>query len=143
MSLSFSFLDAQVPLAPQRALTHFGIAARSGLVAFLNQPPWMMKDGDYGLALYVMLSRATTLSDLWLIGVPERPYFEGFLHERNKTLVDRMRLFERLSVESEPAAEKYIQKLDWRQNAYVNRTLGVSGVGQAKRRRLTGKTAVA
>ncbi|CAK9076536.1 Transketolase [Durusdinium trenchii] len=135
----------QVPLAPQRVLTHFGlqgITARSGLVAFLNQPPWM-KDGDYGLALYVMLSRATKLSDLWLIGVPERPYFEGFLHERNKTLVDRMSLFERLSVQSEQAAEKYIQKLLWRGNAYVNRTLGVSGTGQAKRRRLTGKTAVA
>ncbi|CAK9107069.1 Uncharacterized protein SCF082_LOCUS49855, partial [Durusdinium trenchii] len=135
----------QVPLAPQRVLTHFGlqgITARSGLVAFLNQPPWM-KDGDYGLALYVMLSRATKLSDLWLIGVPERPYFEGFLHEHNKTLVDRMSLFERLSVQNEQAAEKYIQKLLWRGNAYVNRTLGVSGTGQAKRRRLTGKTAVA
>ncbi|CAK9096081.1 Transketolase, partial [Durusdinium trenchii] len=110
----------QVPLAPQRALTHFGlqgITARSGLVAFLNQPPWM-KDGDYGLALYVMLSRATKLSDLWLIGVPERPYFEGFLHEHNKTLVDRMSLFERLSVQNEQAAEKYIQKLLWRGNAY-------------------------
>jgi len=132
-------------LAPQRVLTHFGlqgITARSGLVAFLNQPPWM-KDGDYGLALYVMLSRATKLSDLWLIGVPERPYFEGFLHEHNKTLVDRMSLFERLSVQNEQAAEKYIQKLLWRGNAYVNRTLGVSGTGQAKRRRLTGKTAVA
>ncbi|CAK9040128.1 Uncharacterized protein SCF082_LOCUS23397 [Durusdinium trenchii] len=115
-----------VPLAPQRVLTHFGlqgITARSGLVAFLNQPPWM-KDGDYGLALHVMLSRATKLSDLWLIGVPERPYFEGFLHEHNKTLVDRMSLFERLSAQNEQAAEKYIQKLLWRGNAYVNRTLG-------------------
>ncbi|CAE7487143.1 tkt, partial [Symbiodinium necroappetens] len=32
------------------------VTAHRGLVAFLNQPPWM-KDADYALALYVMMSR--------------------------------------------------------------------------------------
>jgi len=86
----------QFPLAPRNVLTHFGlqgVTARQGLVAFLSKPAWM-SNSDYGLAMYVMLSRARKLEDLHLVDLPERHIFEKFLHEHNPLLVERMRTFE-------------------------------------------------
>ena len=62
----------QIPLAPRCVLTHYGlqgITAKNGLVAFLSKPSWM-KDPDYALAIYVMLSRPRKLDDLCSICTP-------------------------------------------------------------------------
>ena len=58
------------------------------------------READYGLALYVMLSRATKLSDLTIAALPDRQYFEGFLHQRNGMLVERMKKLEEMSARS-------------------------------------------
>ena len=137
----------QVPLAPREVLTHFGlqgVTAHRGLVAFLNKPSWM-KDADYALALYVMLSRPTKLSDLIIVGLPDRDCFEGFLHEHNGALVERMRTFEAMSAQSMRNAQAYVTRLAWHQNDYVRGVLGDDMRGEAasgsclKRRRVTGK----
>ena len=115
-----------VPLAPREVVTHFGlqgVTARRGLVAFLTQPSWM-KEADHGLALYVMLSRATKLSDLMIIGLPDRQYFEGFLHQHNGTLVERMKKFEEMSARSTKAAEGYVRSLGWLQSEYIRSVVG-------------------
>lgn len=75
----------QLPLAPGGVLMHFGlqgITAKNGLVAFLSKPSWM-KDADYILAIYVVLSRLTKLEDLWIMDLPAQHFFEEPLHTHN------------------------------------------------------------
>eukprot|EP00435_Cladocopium_sp_Y103_P048345 s4006_g14.t1 len=115
---SVPVIRKQIPLAPRCVLTHYGlqgITARKGLVAFLTKPAWM-KDADYGLALYVMLSRARKLEDLWIIDLPPRGMFETFLHEHNKMLVARMKEFEARAADDEVEALPYLRKLGWNAN---------------------------
>ena len=57
--------------------------------------PKGMSDGDYFLAIYVLLGRATKLDDLLLVGVPARQLLEKgllalpVLQQRMKPLEDR------------------------------------------------------
>ena len=105
----------QLPLAPRCVLTHYGlqgITARQGLLAFLSNPSWM-NNADYSLAIYVMLSRPTKLDDLWIVDVPPRGVFEGFLHEHNPVLVKRMREFEEQARVDEHTAIDYVRRLSW------------------------------
>ena len=58
---------AEIPLAPQKVLTQFGlqgITARSGIIAFLTHSGYQ-SPGDYALAVYVMMSRARQLEDVF------------------------------------------------------------------------------
>ena len=108
----------QLPLAPRCVLTHYGlqgITARAGLVAFLSKPAWM-KDADYALAIYVMLSRPRKLDDLWIIDMPPRHMFQRFLHENNPLLVQRMQEFEQQAKLDETNALSYVSKLQWHKN---------------------------
>ena len=69
-----------------------------------------MSDGDYFLAIYVLLSRATKLDDLLLVGVPARQLFEKgllalpALQQRMKALEDRA---------AQDRAEGIMKSLDW------------------------------
>ena len=111
----------QLPLAPRCVLTHYGlqgITARAGLVAFLSKPAWM-KDADYALAIYVMLSRPRKLDDLWIIDMPPRHMFQRFLHENNPLLVQRMQEFEQQAKLDETNALSYVSKLQWHKNESI------------------------
>ena len=117
-----SVVRKQVPLAPRCVLTHYGlqgVTARRGLVAFLSRPSWM-KDADYALAMYVMLSRPRKLDDLWIIDLPERDVFEGHLHARNTTLVERMQQFEAHALRDKSRALSYVRKLGWHSSEFVS-----------------------
>ena len=69
-----------------------------------------MSDGDYFLAIYVLLSRATKLDDLLLVGVPARQLFEKnllalpVLQQRMKALEDRA---------AQDRAEGIMKSLGW------------------------------
>lgn len=117
----------QLPLAPRCVLTHYGlqgITARAGLVAFLSKPAWM-KDADYALAIYVMLSRPRKLDDLWIIDMPPRHMFQRFLHENNPLLVQRMQEFEQQAKLDETNALSYVSKLQWHKNESIWSNLSV------------------
>lgn len=117
----------QLPLAPRCVLTHYGlqgITARAGLVAFLSKPAWM-KDADYALAIYVMLSRPRKLDDLWIIDMPPRHMFQQFLHEHNPLLVQRMQEFEQQAKLDETNALSYVSKLQWHKNESIWSKLSV------------------
>ena len=117
----------QLPLAPRCVLTHYGlqgITARAGLVAFLSKPAWM-KDADYALAIYVMLSRPRKLDDLWIIDMPPRHMFQRFLHEHNPLLVQRMQEFEQQAKLDETNALSYVSKLQWHKNESIWSKLSV------------------
>ena len=117
----------QLPLAPRCVLTHYGlqgITARAGLVAFLSKPAWM-KDADYALAIYVMLSRPRKLDDLWIIDMPPRHMFQRFLHENNPLLVQRMQEFEQQAKLDETNALSYVSKLQWHKNECIWSKLSV------------------
>ena len=117
----------QLPLAPRCVLTHYGlqgITARAGLVAFLSKPAWM-KDADYALAIYVMLSRPRKLDDLWIIDMPPRHMFQQFLHEHNPLLVQRMQEFEQQAKLDETNALSYVSKLQWHKNESIWNKLSV------------------
>ena len=117
-----SVVRKQVPLAPRCVLTHYGlqgVTARRGLVAFLSRPSWM-RDADYALAMYVMLSRPRKLDDLWIIDLPERDVFEGHLHAHNTTLVERMQQFEAQALRDESRALSYVRKLGWHSSEFVS-----------------------
>ena len=85
----------QIPLAPAPINTHYGLqgqTARKDMTAWLTEPS-EMSQGDYFLALYVMLSRPTKLDDLLTIDLPDRSVFEeGLLHL--PVLAARMKYFE-------------------------------------------------
>ena len=115
----------QLPLAPRNVLTHYGlqgITARHGLVAFLSKPGWM-KDPDYALALYVMLSRARKLEDLWLVDLPPRQMFESFLQDQNPLLVERMAEFQQVAMRSEESAVRFLKHLEWHVDDFVSKHL--------------------
>ena len=115
----------QLPLAPRHVLTHYGlqgITARQGLLAFMSKPSWMSQ-ADYGLAMYVMLSRPTKLEDLWIVDLPPRNVFEKFLHEHNPLLVQRMREFEGQACVDERKALKYVHRLSWQCIPWVSQHL--------------------
>ena len=117
----------QLPLAPRCVLTHYGlqgITARASLVAFLSKPAWM-KDADYALAIYVMLSRPRKLDDLWIIDMPPRHMFQRFLHEHNPLLVQRMQEFEQQAKLDETNALSYVSKLQWHKNESIWSKLSV------------------
>ena len=91
-----SELFSEIPLAPQKVLTQFGlqgITARDGIIAFLTQGGYQSQ-GDYAVAVYVMMSRARQLGDVFIVDLPKREIFEGFLQARNPTLVRRMQELE-------------------------------------------------
>ena len=122
---SIPVIRKQIPLAPRSVLTHYGlqgITARNGLVAFLSKPAWM-KDPDYALAIYVMLSRPRKLEDLFIIDLPPRHIFEHFLHEHNPLLVQRMKEFEQQAKLDEVRAMSYLRKLQWHQKEGIARQL--------------------
>ena len=102
-----------------------------------------MKDADYALALYVMMSRATKLSDLHIVGLPDRRCFEGFLHDCNGRLVERMQNFEAISTRSMREAKAYITRLGWERNHYVQRVVGDDLRGAPESSRLTKRGRVA
>ncbi|CAK9053900.1 unnamed protein product [Durusdinium trenchii] len=134
----------QFPLAPRNVLTHFGlqgVTARQGLVAFLSKPAWM-SNSDYGLAMYVMLSRARKLEDLHLVDLPERRIFEKFLREHNPLLVERMRTFEAQALQDETNALRYIKRLDWHQQEYVQNLFPRLAEEPTVRHRIRGKRTV-
>lgn len=72
-----------------------------------------MKDPDYALAMYVMLSRARKLEDLWLVDLPPRHMFESFLLDQNPLLVERMTEFQELAARSEESALRFPKYLGW------------------------------
>ena len=120
----------QLPLAPRRVLTHYGlqgITARQGLLAFLSKPSWM-KDADYALAMYVILSRPTKLEDLWIVDLPPRSVFEKFLHEHNPLLVKRMREFEKQACVDERKALQYVSRLCWQHIPEVSKHLSAAEI---------------
>ena len=105
-----------MPLAPQRVLTQYGlqgVTTRDGLVAFLTRSTNQRSDGDYALGLYVMLSRARQLDDLFLVDLPERKVVESLLTSANPTLVQRMRHFEQQAKESTRVAQGIAHSLGW------------------------------
>lgn len=105
-----------MPLAPQRVLTQYGlqgVTTRDGLVAFLTRSTNQRSDGDYALGLYVMLSRARQLDDLFLVDLPERKVVESLLTSANPTLVQRMRHFEQQAKESTKVAQGIAHSLGW------------------------------
>ena len=105
-----------MPLAPQKVLTQYGlqgVTTRDGLVAFLTRSTNQRSDGDYALGLYVMLSRARQLDDLFLVDLPEREVVESLLTSANPTLVQRMRDFEQRAEESAKVAQRIARSLGW------------------------------
>ena len=106
---------AEIPLAPQKVLTQFGlqgITARNGIIAFLTHSGYQSQ-GDYALAVYVMMSRARQLDNFFIVDLPKREIFEGFLQAHNPTLVRRIEELEDMSRSSEDVAEKIAQSLGW------------------------------
>ena len=120
----------QLPLAPRYVLTHYGlqgITARQGLLAFMSKPSWVSQ-ADYGLAMYVMLSRPTKLEDLWIVDLPPRNVFKNFLHEHNPPLVKRMREFEEQARMDEQKALKYVRRLSWQRIPWVSQHLSADEI---------------
>ena len=106
---------SEIPLAPQKVLTQFGlqgITARDGIIAFLTQGGYQ-SSGDYALAVYIMMSRARQLDDVFIVDLPKREIFEGFLQAHNPTLVRRMQELEDMSRASEVVAENIARSLGW------------------------------
>ena len=105
-----------MPLAPQKVLTQYGlqgVTTRDGLVAFLTRSTNQRSDGDYALGLYVMLSRARQLDDLFLVDLPDREVVESLLTSANPTLVRRMQQFEQRAVASRKVAQGIARSLGW------------------------------
>ncbi len=103
-------------MAPQKVLTQYGlqgVTTRDGLVAFLTRSTNQRSDGDYALGLYVMLSRARQLDDLFLVDLPERKVVESLLTSANPTLVERMGYFEQRAEESRKVARRIARSLGW------------------------------
>ena len=82
-------------------------------MAFLTRSTNQRSDGDYALGLYVMLSRARQLDDLFLVDLPEREVVESLLTSANPTLVQRMRVFEQRAEESAKVAQRIARSLGW------------------------------
>ena len=114
----------QLPLAPRSVLGHFGlqgVTARKGILTVLTKPP-NTTESDYALALYVLLSRATKLQDVYIVDLPERHWFERKLTETNQCLVERMRFFQSRSDASKLEGKRFLDKLNWNRNSYVKLT---------------------
>lgn len=114
----------QLPLAPRSVLGHFGlqgVTARNGILTVLTKPP-NTTESDYALALYVLLSRATKLQDVYIVDLPERHWFERKLTETNQCLVERMRFFQQRSDASKHEGKRFLEKLNWNRNSYVKLT---------------------
>jgi hypothetical protein len=112
--LQTEMLRRQIPLAPRFVNTHFGLQgqiARKGMLAYCQKPKGM-SDGDYFLAIYVLLSRATKLDDLLLVGMPARQLFEKGLLAL-PVLQQRMKALEDRAAEDSAAAEGIMTSLDW------------------------------
>ncbi|CAE7222568.1 hypothetical protein AK812_SmicGene41034 [Symbiodinium microadriaticum] len=107
-----------------------GLPAGHFLIEPLTSPPWKFKldtrkisvkrrqasyqsPADYVLAVYVMLSRARKLEDLFIVDMPDRDIFEGALRRLNPTLVARMEELQRMSAESLRGAKKDAAWLKW------------------------------
>ena len=72
-----------------------------------------MSAGDFFLALYVMMSRATKLNDILIFDLPDRKVFESGLLELPK-LALRMKQFETKAQECVLVAEDImVRKLGW------------------------------
>ena len=71
-----------------------------------------MSDGDYFLAIYVLLSRATKLDDVLLVGMPARQLFEQGLLAL-PVLQQRMKALEDRAAQDRAAAEGIMKSLDW------------------------------
>ena len=75
-----------------------------------------MPAGDYFLAVYVMLSRATKLDDIWIVGLPDRDVFESKngpgLAALGK-LAARLAYFDRMAQAGERDSERLMQNLGW------------------------------
>ena len=82
------------------------------MVAFLTKASYQ-SPADYVLAVYVMLSRARKLEDLFIVDMPDRDIFEGALRRLNPTLVARMEELQRMSAESLRGAKKDAAWLKW------------------------------
>ena len=74
--------------------------------------PKGMSDGDYFLAIYVLLSRATKLDDLLLIGMPAGQLFKKGLLAL-PVLQQRMKASEDRAAQDPAAAEGIMKSLDW------------------------------
>jgi len=108
----------QIPLCPRYVNTHFGLqgqTARNGILAFLQKPA-ETSEGDYFLGVYVMLSRATKLTDLLIVDLPDRSLFES-TGDRGLTNIPRLRKrmqhFEDLSKTGLAESANIMRKLGW------------------------------
>jgi hypothetical protein len=108
----------QLPLCPRYVNTHFGLqgqTARNGILAFLQKPA-ETSEGDYFLGVYVMLSRATKLSDILIVDLPERSLFESTDEKGLKNLARlqaRIQHFETLSEAGQEESKSIMHKLGW------------------------------
>ena len=112
--LQTEMLRRQISLAPKFVNARFGLqgqTARKGLLAYCQKPKGM-SDGDYFLAIYVLLSRATKLDDLLLVGMPARQLFEKGLLAL-PVLQQRMKALEDRAAQDRAAAEGIMKSLDW------------------------------
>jgi hypothetical protein len=108
----------QIPLCPRYVNTHFGLqgqTARNGILAFLKKPG-EQTEGDYFLGVYVMLSRATKLTDILIVDLPDRSVFESS-DEKGLTnlprLQKRMQQFEELAKAGLEESASIMTKLGW------------------------------
>jgi hypothetical protein len=108
----------QIPLCPRYVNTHFGLqgqTARNGILAFLQKPA-ETSEGDYFLGVYVMLSRATKLTDILIVDLPDRSLFESS-DDKGLTnlprLQKRMQYFEEQSKAGLAESASIMKKLGW------------------------------
>ncbi len=109
---STSLERRQIPLAPQKVNTQFGlqgVTARQGMIAYLQKPP-MMHQGDHWLATYVLLSRATKLDDLLISGLPPLEFFQ---QGPGGTLQKHIADFEERAKQDAAKADAMLKSLGW------------------------------
>ena len=104
-----SYERHQLPLAPAYVNTQYGLqgqTARKGIVIFLSRSPGQ-GDSDHFLSLCVLMSRATKLSDILLVDLPERDLFAE-IQKHSGTLMKRMELFRDMATQSSAVADEII-----------------------------------
>ena len=120
--LTLEMRRRQLPLAPALVNTHYGLqgqTARQGMIAYLmtnvelevqpDQAPTAAQENHF-LATYVLLSRATQLEDLLIVGLPPRSLF-GM--GPPPTLRARMRYYAERAAASEAEASTLLKRLGW------------------------------
>ena len=73
--------------------------------------------------MYVMLSRARKLEDLWPVDLPPRHIFECFLQNQNPLLAERMREFQEVAARCEESAFRFLKSLGWHTHETISKHL--------------------